>query len=47
MMKQRFYLSFPTSSEINVLSDMVVTAISAVLGTSVYLGYWAKEGITH
>lgn len=36
MMRQRFYLSFPTSSEINVLSDMAVTANLAVLGTSLY-----------
>lgn len=36
MMRQRFYLSFPTSSDINVLSDMAVTAILAVLGTSLY-----------
>lgn len=36
MMRKKFYLSFPSSSEINVLSDMALTAILAVLGTSLY-----------
>lgn len=39
MMKQTFYLSFPTSSEINVLSDMGVTAILPASWTSLYFLY--------